>query len=140
MDYEAFTRDLKTDLRANGRPTSGPMEGRTLLILTSTGAKSGTEQEAVVSYTRDGNDYVIAATKSGAPTNPAWYHNLLANPEVIVEVDREKLRARATITEGAERDRLWDAHATELPWFQEYPSKTERIIPVIRLTRLDPGE
>ena len=139
MDYEAFTRDLKADLRANGRPTSGPMAGRPTLILTSTGAKTGESHEAVVNFTRDGDGYVIAATKSAAPTNPAWYHNLVANPEVIVEVEKEKFRGRATIAEGSERDRLWDAHAAELPWFQEYPSKTERIIPVIRLTRLDPG-
>ena len=137
MDYEAFTRDLKADLRANGKITAGPMEGRPTLILTSTGAKSGETHEAVVNYTRDGDDYVIAATDSGAPNNPAWYHNLRVNPEAIVEADRERFRARVAIAEGAERDRLWEAHATELPWFREYPSKTERVIPVVSLTRLD---
>ena len=137
MDYEAFTRDLKADLRTNGRITSGPMEGRPTLILTSTGAKSGKNHEAVVNYTRDGDDYVIAATKSGAPKNPAWYHNLVANPEATVEVDGGKFQARATSAEGTERDRLWNAHATALPWFQEYPSKVDRVIPVISLTRLD---
>jgi deazaflavin-dependent oxidoreductase (nitroreductase family) len=137
VDYEAFTRDLKADLRANGRITSGPMEGRPSLILSSTGAKSGETHEAVLNYTRDGDAYVIAASKGGAPTNPNWYHNLRAHPEVMVEVDREAFRARAVIAESAERDRLWNSHAATLPWFREYPSKTDRVIPVISLTRLD---
>jgi len=137
VDYEAFTRDLKADLRANGRITSGPMKGRPSLILSSIGARSGETQEAVLNYTRDGGAYVIAASKGGAPTNPDWYHNLRVHPEVTVEVDREAFRARAAIAESAERDRLWDSHAAALPWFREYPSKTDRVIPVISLTRLD---
>lgn len=137
MDYEAFTRDLKADLRANGRPTSGPMEGRPLMILTSTGARTGVEHEAVVNYLRDGDDFIIAGTKSGAPSHPAWYHNLRANPVATVEADGEKFRARATIAEGDDRDRLWDQIVTEFPYFGEYPSKTDRIIPVITLERVD---
>ena len=136
MDYEAFTRDLKADLRANGRPTSGPMEGRPLMILTTTGAKSGEEHEAVINYLRSGDTFVVAGTKSGAPTHPAWYHNLRANPDVTVEADREKFRARATIAEGAERDQLWNQVATEFPYFQDYPSMTDRVIPVITLERI----
>ncbi len=136
VNYEAFTRELTEDLRANGRPTSGPMEGQPLMILTTTGAKTGQQREAIATYTREGDGYVIAATKSGAPTNPAWYHNLRANPEATMEVDREKFRARAAIATGAERDRLWDQHATELPNFREYPSMTDRVIPVITLERI----
>lgn len=136
MDYDAFTRALKKDLRANGRPTSGPMQGRPSLILTTIGAKTGQTHEAILNYTREGDDYVVAATKSGAPTNPAWYHNLRANPDVTVEADRQRFRARASVTDGGERVRLWDQHAAELPWFREYPSMTERVIPVIRLSRL----
>jgi deazaflavin-dependent oxidoreductase (nitroreductase family) len=136
MDYEAFTRALKAELRQSGRAASGPFEGQPLMILTTTGAKSGQDREAVVTYSRDGDRYVIAATKSGAPTNPDWYYNILASPEVKVEADREAFRARATVASGDERDRLWEQHATQLPWFREYPTKTTRLIPVISLERL----
>lgn len=135
-DYAAFTRALIEDIRTNGRPTSGPMEGRPLMVLTTTGAKSGQPQEAVVTYTRDGDDYIIAASKSGAPTNPAWYHNVKADPEVTVETNREKFSARAAVVSGDERDRLYDQHAAERPEFRDYPSTTPRVIPVIRLSRL----
>ena len=137
MDYAAFTAALKADLRANGQATSGPMLGRPLLILHTMGAKSGEEREAVVNYSRDGDRYVIAGTKGGAPVHPAWYLNLVAHPEVTVEADRETFRARATITSGSERERLWNQHVALLPHFAEYPTKTDRVIPVIALERLD---
>lgn len=136
MDYEAFTRNLIADIRANGRATSGPMAGRPLMVLTTTGAKSGQEREAIVTYTRDGDSYVIAASKSGAPTNPDWYHNLRANPEATVEADGENFRVRATEATGAERQRLYDQHAQERPEFRDYPNKTTRVIPVFTLERL----
>ena len=135
VDYNAFTRQLMADIRENGRPTSGPMAGRPLMILTTTGAKSGERRSAVVTYTRDGDRYVIAASKGGAPTNPSWYHNVLANPHVHVEADKESFDATARVTDGAERERLWDSHATERPEFRDYPSKTSRVIPVIVLER-----
>jgi deazaflavin-dependent oxidoreductase (nitroreductase family) len=135
MDYAAFTRALTEDIRANGRPTSGPMAGQPLMILTTSGAKSGEPREAIVTYSRDGDRYVIAASKSGAPDNPAWYHNLRAHPQVSVETGGETFRARASVANGEERERLWNQHATELPQFQEYPTKTERVIPVIVLER-----
>lgn len=135
VDYNAFTRQLMADIRENGRPTSGPMAGRPLMILTTTGAKSGEKRSAVVTYTRDGNRYVIAASKGGAPTNPSWYHNVLANPTVTVEADKQTFNASAMVTEGEERERLWDQHATERPEFRDYPQKTSRVIPVIVLER-----
>jgi deazaflavin-dependent oxidoreductase (nitroreductase family) len=135
VDYNAFTRQLMADIRENGRPNSGPMAGRPLMILTTTGAKSGEPRSAVVTYTRDGDRYVIAASKSGAPTNPAWYFNLLANPKVGVEADKETFEATARVTEGEERQRLWDQHAGERPEFRDYPQKTSRVIPVILLER-----
>ena len=134
-DYEAFQRALIEEIRTKGRPESGPMADRPLMVLTTIGAKSGQPHEAVVTYTRDGDDYIIAATKGGAPTNPAWYHNLRANPEVTIEANREAFRARATIVTGEERDRLYDQHADERPEFRDYPSRTPRVIPVVRLTR-----
>jgi len=137
MDYEAFTQALLADMRAHGgQVTSGPMAGRPLMLLTTRGAKTGNQRTAIVTYTRDGDRYVIAASKSGAPTNPAWFHNLRATSEVRVEAGGETFRAHATVTEGAERDRLWSQHAEERPEFRDYPKKTTRVIPVIVLDRL----
>jgi len=136
MDNEAFAQALMVDLRANGRPSGGPMAGKPLMILTTTGARSGQPREAIVTFTRDADRFVIAASKGGAPTNPAWYHNLVTHPEVTVEADGETFTARATPTSGAERDRLWDRHADQLPEFREYPGKTTRLIPVIVLERV----
>lgn len=138
MGYAEFTRNLMAELRANGGVVrSGPMAGRPLMILTTTGAKSGEPREAVITYTRDGDKYVIAASKSAAPTNPHWYHNLLANPEATVEAGGETFRVRATEVTGAERDQLYDQHAEERPEFKDYPTKTTRVIPVFTLDRLN---
>jgi deazaflavin-dependent oxidoreductase (nitroreductase family) len=136
MDYEAFTRNIKAELRETGAISSGPMAGRPLMILTTTGAKSGQPREALITYTRDGDRYVIAASKSGAPEHPQWYFNLHAHPEATVEAAGEKFIARATEAMGAERDRLYDQHAEQRPEFNEYPKKTDRVIPVFTLERL----
>jgi deazaflavin-dependent oxidoreductase (nitroreductase family) len=135
-DFDAWTQGLMADLRANGEVTTGPMAGRPLLILTTTGAKSGKPREAVVTYTKDGDRLCIAGSKSGAPTNPDWYHNLIANPIVKVETGGEAFKARATVQEGSERDRLWDNHVAARPEFAEYPKKSGRVIPMITLERL----
>jgi deazaflavin-dependent oxidoreductase (nitroreductase family) len=137
MDYEEFTRNLKAELRANrGVIQSGPMAGRPLMILTTVGAQSGEPREAVITYTREDDRYVIAASKSAAPTNPHWYHNLLANPEATVEAGGETFQARATEATGAERDRLYEQHAEERPEFKDYPNQTMRVIPVFTLERV----
>ncbi len=135
-DYEAFQRALVADIREHGRPTAGPMAGRPLMILTTQGARSGAPRTAVVTFSRDGDRYVIAASKGGAPTNPAWYHNLRTNPVASVETGGETFQVRATEATGAERDRLWEQHATERPEFRDYPSKTSRVIPMLLLDRL----
>jgi deazaflavin-dependent oxidoreductase (nitroreductase family) len=87
-------------------------------------------------YTRDGDQYVILGSKGGAPTHPAWYHNLLANPIVTAEVDGETFTARARVTEGAERERLFEQHATTNPGFRDYQQRTTRVIPVVVLERV----
>ncbi len=136
-DYDPNTWEdaLVADLRANGgRPSSGPLKGQTLMIMISTGAKSGQPRRAIVTYSRDGDDYIIAGTKSGAPTDPLWVENLRVHPEVSVEAGGPAFEATARLTEGADRDRLWDQHVAEFPAFGEYPAKTTRVIPVIRLT------
>jgi deazaflavin-dependent oxidoreductase (nitroreductase family) len=137
-DPEAWTKALIADMREHGgRAASGPMAGKPLAILSTTGAKTGNPRTAIVTYHRDGDRLVIAASKSGAPTNPAWYHNLVAHPEVTLEVDNEAFRARATDIHGPERDRLWNDHVAELPEFGEYPKKTNRTIPMVVLERID---
>ena len=135
-DYNAFNERLIADLRANsGKATSGPFLGRPVLILTTTGAKSGIKRETPVVYTRDGDRWVVIASKGGAPTHPSWYHNLVANPTVTVEVDGERFEARARVTEGDEHDRLYAAMAAKMPAFADYQLKTTRKIPAIVLER-----
>ena len=111
--------------------------GDKLLLLTTRGAKSGRLQTSPVVYHRDGDRYVIAASKSGAPSHPGWYHNLVKHREAEVEVGREKFKVRATpIPRGPERDRLYGAHGDNFAPFRDYPKKTTRIIPVVVLERI----
>jgi deazaflavin-dependent oxidoreductase (nitroreductase family) len=135
-DPEAWTRNLIADMRAHGgRPASGPMAGRPLGILTTKGAKTGEDRIAIVTYHREGDALVIVASKSGEDVHPAWYHNLVANPEATIEVDNEVIPVVAREAIGAERDRLYDDHARIRPEFAEYPKKTKRVIPVFLLER-----
>jgi deazaflavin-dependent oxidoreductase (nitroreductase family) len=135
-DPAAFSRALIADIREHGgEVTVGPMAGRTLLILTTTGAKTGQPRVSVVTYTRDGDAYVVAASKHGMPTNPSWFANLVANPTVTVEAEDKTTEATALVAEGADRDRLWARHVEAHPAFADYPEKTGgRVIPMIRLT------
>ncbi len=134
--YADFTNALIADFRANGgKVSSGPFLGRNLLLLTTTGARTGQPRLSPLVYTRDGDRIVIVASKGGAPTHPAWYHNLLANPVATVELGGETFQARASVAEGPERDRLYAAHVVDHPAFAEYQAKTTRVIPVILLDR-----
>jgi len=135
-DYADWTKNLIADIRANGRPTSGYFEARPVMVLTTTGAKSGEPRTAVVTFTRDGDAYVVVGSKSGEPEDPAWFTNLVANPVVTVEADGRTFQASATVAEGADHDTRWDRHVAEHPQFGGYPSKTDRIIPVARLKPL----
>ena len=135
--FAAMTKALITDFRANGgQVTSGPFAGRPILLLTTKGAKSGQPRLAPVVYSRDADHYVIVASKGGSPTHPAWYHNLLANPVVTVEVGGETFEARARVTGEAERDRLFAQRAATNPNFAEYQQRITRVIPVVVLERL----
>ena len=132
-----FNETLIEDLRAHdGQATSGPFQGRPVLILTTTGAKSGQRRATPLAYTRDGDDIVIVASMGGAPRNPSWYHNLVTNPRVTVELDGETFQADARVTDPEERRRLYDRHAEVFPGFREYEAKTSRMIPVIVLKRV----
>jgi len=135
-DYADWTKNLIADIRANGRPTSGYFEGRRVMVLTTTGRKSGQPRSSVVTYSRDGDDYIVVGSKSGEPEDPWWFTNLVADPVVTIETDGQIIQASATVVEGADRDALWDRHVAEHQQFAEYPSKTDRIIPIARLKPL----
>ncbi|MEU6830397.1 nitroreductase family deazaflavin-dependent oxidoreductase [Nocardia beijingensis] len=123
------------EFRANQGKVGGPFAGRELLLLTSTGAKSGRQRTNPLAFIRDGEDIVVIASKAGAPTNPDWYHNVRAHPEVTIEIGTETFEATATaITDGPERDRLYAAMVEVMPGFAEYQEKTDRVIPVVKLT------
>jgi deazaflavin-dependent oxidoreductase (nitroreductase family) len=130
-----FNSNLIDQIRAtNGQLTSGPFAGRQVLVLTTTGAKSGEKRETPLVYSRDGEDIVIIASKGGAPSHPAWYHNIVANPRVTIELNGARFAADARIAEGNERRRLYDQHAELHDSFAAYEAKTGgRVIPVIAL-------
>ncbi|HUG62388.1 MAG TPA: nitroreductase family deazaflavin-dependent oxidoreductase [Methylomirabilota bacterium] len=133
-----FNQLLIEEFRANDGKVTGVFADRPLLILTTTGAKSGQPREAPLVYTTDGDRLVVIASKGGAPTNPDWFHNLVANPLTTVELPGETFAARASVPEGAERDRLFDAQAAEMPGFADYQRNTSRRIPVVVLERVEP--
>ncbi|HVU10029.1 MAG TPA: nitroreductase family deazaflavin-dependent oxidoreductase [Phototrophicaceae bacterium] len=115
--------------------SNGQQSGQSLMLLTTRGRKSGLLRRTPVAYTRDGDNYVIIASNAGKDQHPNWYHNLLDNPDVQVQVGADKFEATAHVAEGAEKDRLW-AHMTSLmPGFKDYQVGTERQIPVVVLTR-----
>jgi deazaflavin-dependent oxidoreductase (nitroreductase family) len=135
-DPEAFTRGLIEDMRAHsGKVTSGPMAGKDLMILTTTGAKTGQPRIAIVTYSRDGDAYVVAGSKGGAPQDPHWFDNLRLNPDATAEAEGKTFKVRATVAKGKDRDQLWERHVAQWPEFGEYPRKTDRVIPMARLTR-----
>lgn len=132
-----YNRALIAEFRANGGVVGGRFAGRPLLLLTTTGRKSGQPRTMPLVYTTDGDRLVIIASKGGADTHPDWYHNLVAHPEATVELGREQFRARARVAEGEERARLYDRQAAQMPAFADYQQKTTRQIPVLVLERLD---
>ena len=109
-------------------------EGTSLLLLHHVGARSGERRVNPVAYHRDGERYVIFASKAGAPSNPGWYHNLLANPQTAIEVGTGTMNVVASEAAGEERDRLFQAQTERSPQFAEYQAKTARVIPVMILT------
>jgi deazaflavin-dependent oxidoreductase (nitroreductase family) len=130
-----FNTQVIEEFRANDGRVGGMFEGAPMLLLTHTGRKSGTKYTTPLVHTRDGDDYVIIASKGGADTHPVWYLNLQADPHVHVEVGNDAFDAVATIhADGAERERLYAAQAALMPNFKEYEQNTERVIPVVVLT------
>jgi deazaflavin-dependent oxidoreductase (nitroreductase family) len=135
-DRKAFNRNLIEEFRANDGKVSGAFANAPLLLITTTGAKTGQQRTSPVVYTTDGDRLVIIASYAGRPTNPAWFTNLVANPEVTVELPGETFAARAVVASGEYRDRLYAAQAELMPAFKEYQEKTTRQIPVVTLERI----
>jgi deazaflavin-dependent oxidoreductase (nitroreductase family) len=135
-DINDFNQKIIDEFRTNAGKVGGPFEGARLLLLHTIGAKSGKERIAPLAYRTDGDHLVVFGSKAGAPTNPDWYHNIVANPEVTVEVGTEQFAARARVAEGEEHDRIWEAQKRDIQNFAEYEKKTDRRIPVIVLERV----
>jgi deazaflavin-dependent oxidoreductase (nitroreductase family) len=131
-----WNKQVIEEFRANEGMVGGRYENMTLLLIHTIGAKSGKPHLNPVAYMMDGDRYVVIASKRGAPTHPDWYHNLVAHPEVSIEVGAEKIRARAEVVPEPERSELYARMAAKYPAFAEYERKTDRIIPVIALSRL----
>lgn len=132
-----FNDKIIAEFRANTGKVGGYFENMTLLLLHTTGAKSGLPRINPTAYTEDGDRLVIIASKGGADSHPDWYFNVVANPNVTIEVGVERYVAIATVAEEPERTRLYDQMAAQYPGFEQYRQKTSRAIPVITLQRKD---
>jgi len=134
----AWNDAVVADFRAHdGRITQGPLAGAVMLIMTSTGAKTGLPRTVPLGYHRDGERYVLVGSNNGRDEQPEWLANLRKNPIVTLEVGTETFQARATVTGGSERRRLLDARIAAVPIFGDYERKAKRELPVIVLERID---
>ena len=136
-ELNEYNKQVITEFRANEGKVGGQMENMPVILLTMTGAKSGRTITKPLVYTTDGERIVVIASFAGAPHHPGWYHNLVAHPEVTLEIGTERFQARAEVTSGEERQRLFDAQAAQMPIFHDYQKKTSRQIPVVVFNRLD---
>jgi deazaflavin-dependent oxidoreductase (nitroreductase family) len=134
-DANNWNQKIIEEFRANDGQVGGHFENMPLVLLHTTGAKSGKERVNPLAYIRDDDKLAIVASKGGAPTNPDWYYNILAHPEVKVEVGTDVFNAKASVTEEPKRTELFNKMAAKNPVFAGYEDKTTRTIPVITLTR-----
>jgi len=135
FDFNDFNTQIMEEFHANAGKVGGRFENRDVLILTTTGARSGQTRWNPLVYTMDGDRFVIVASKGGASTSPDWYHNLAANSSAVIEVGSDVISVEASLASGADRDRLYAQHAARMPQFLEYAQNTTRTIPVVVLTR-----
>ncbi len=133
-NYTDYNNQLIEEFRANRSKFEGP-GARPLLLLTTTGAKSGQHYTTPMMYIPNGDRLLVIASNIGAPKHPDWYHNLVAHPEVTVEVGTETYEATAIVTQGTERQQLWTWIIEQYPFFADHQTKTTRQIPVIALSR-----
>jgi deazaflavin-dependent oxidoreductase (nitroreductase family) len=123
------------EFRANGGVVGGPFTGAPLLLLTTRGAKSGARRVSPMMYLEEDGTIYVFASKAGADHSPDWFHNLVATPEVQVELGSETFEAVATPLEGDERTRVYEVQASRFPQFADYQAKTSRVIPVVKLVK-----
>jgi deazaflavin-dependent oxidoreductase (nitroreductase family) len=123
------------EFRANEGRVGGQFEGAPMILVHHIGAKTGEERVNPLMYRPIGDNFAVFASYAGAPTNPDWYHNLIAHPSVDVEVGTETIPVTARVTEGPERDEIWAAQKADYPGFADYEAKTTRQIPVVMLER-----
>jgi deazaflavin-dependent oxidoreductase (nitroreductase family) len=133
-DMNDWNNKIIAEFRANDGKVGGQFEGAPVLLLHTTGAKSGQERVNPMMYQQVGDDVAVFASKGGAPTNPDWYHNLVAHPDVQAEIGAQTLPFTARVATGDERGQIWSKQKTDYPGFAEYEEKTTRQIPVIILT------
>jgi deazaflavin-dependent oxidoreductase (nitroreductase family) len=134
-DQNEYNRKLIEEFRATRANLDWPFKGRPLLLLTTTGARSGERRTTPIMYMPDGDRLIVFASNAGALTHPAWYHNLMAHPQVTVEIGNETFDAIALVTEGAERNRIWSKTVELYPFFADHQAKITRQIPVVALER-----
>jgi deazaflavin-dependent oxidoreductase (nitroreductase family) len=134
-DWSEQNKFIIAEYRASGGNLGGYFADKPLLLLTTVGAKTGIHHTHPLGYLQDGDRYVVFGSVVGAPKNPDWYHNLIAHPEVVVEVGPDTFDAVATVTEGAEREALYARHAASHPEWAQYQTRTTRKFPVVGLTR-----
>lgn len=132
-EAEDWNKKIIEEFRANHGVVGGPFEGLTLLLLHHTGKKSGTERVNPLAYQPVGDGYAIFASKGGAPTNPDWYYNLIANPETVAEVGTQTIPVKARVLKGEERNQVWSEQKRRAPGFAEYEKTAGREIPVVVL-------
>ena len=132
-DWNEFNRQVIDEFRANDGSVGGTFAGAPMILVNHQGAKSGKAYTTPLVFTRDGENYVIIASKGGAPADPEWFHNLRAHPDVTIEIGADTVPVRARVAEGEERARLYRAQADLMPNFDEYAKATTREIPVVVL-------
>ncbi len=130
---EDFNSKIIEEFRANGGKVGGPFQGAPILLLHTVGAKTGSERVNPMMYRELDGGYAVFASKAGAPTNPDWYHNLVANPQVQAEIGTETVPLTARVAGDEEREPIWSAQKAEYPGFGDYEKKTSRKIPVVIL-------
>lgn len=132
-DINDFNEQIMAEFRANGGNVGGHFTGVPMVIVHHIGAKSGIVRHAPLAYLPDGDDVVVFASKGGDPTNPAWYHNLIANPDTVIELGTELVPVHVREAIGVERDELFERQKQFMPPFAEYEARTTRVIPVLVL-------
>jgi deazaflavin-dependent oxidoreductase (nitroreductase family) len=136
MTEPDFNREIIDEFRASGGQIRGPAEGFTLLLLHTKGARSGAERVTPVAYQEVAGGWAVFATHAGAPKHPAWFHNVVAHPETIIEIGTETIPVRARVAAGEERERIWGIQKAFYPRFARYEERISREIPVVILERL----